>query len=207
MKLFLASEVKHHDTFKKLDEYVGGLKGKKISYIPTAANGQKWESWKDGGSWRLVNSLDIKLNKILLEDYGNESVISELIDSDIVWFAGGMVGYLLYWMKRCSIDKNISKLLKKVIYVGSSAGSMVLCKTATHIASWEFVDNEIGARELSSLGVVDFDIFPHYDESLLSKIKANYKGKKLYLLKNGEEIIVEDNKVTVIGEERIITND
>jgi hypothetical protein len=38
----------------------------------------------------------------------------------------------------------------------------------------------------------------------LEEIKKNYKGNALYLLKNGEEIIVEDDKVTVIGEERII---
>ena len=42
----------------------------------------------------------------------------------------------------------------------------------------------------------------HFD-----KIKQKYCGKKLYLLKDGEEIIVEDNKVTLIGEERIITNE
>jgi len=56
------------------------------------------------------------------------------------------------------------------------------------------------------MGLVDFDIFPHFQDELLPKIKEKYKGDKLYLLKDGEEIIVEDGKVTVIGEERIITN-
>lgn len=41
---------------------------------------------------------------------------------------------------------------------------------------------------------------------LYEKIKENYKGDKLYLLKNGEEIIVEDDKITVVGEERIISS-
>lgn len=206
MRLFLASEAKHPDTIKKLEEYIGGFEGKSIAYIPTAANGEKWESWKDGGSWNLINTLNIKVDKVLLEDYGNNSVLEKLIDKDMVWFAGGMVGYLLYWMKRCELDKNIEKILKKSIYVGSSAGSMVLCKNSTEIATWGFVDNELGANEIRPLGLVDFDIYPHYEESLYDKIKQNYKGNKLYLLKNGEEIIVEDDKVTVIGEERIITN-
>lgn len=206
MKLFLASEAKHPDTIKKLEEYVGGFKGKKVAYVPTAANGERWEDWKQGGSWSLVNSVGFDLENILLEDYGNESALEKFENKDIVWFAGGMVGYLLYWMKRCSIDKNISKILENSVYVGSSAGSMVLGKNGGDLATWGFVDNEKGADELSSLDVVDFDIYPHYDESLYEKIKLSYKGKKLYLLKNGEEIIVEDEKVTVIGEERIITN-
>jgi dipeptidase E len=206
MRLFLASEAKHPDTMKKLEEYVGGLDGKSIAYIPTAANGEKWESWKDGGTWNLVQTLNIKLDKVLLEDYGNDSVLEKIINKDIVWFAGGMVGYLLYWMKRCSLDKHLEKILQKTIYVGSSAGSMVLCKNTTDIATWGFVDNELGASEIKPLGIVDFDIYPHFEENLFDQIKQNYKGNKLYLLKNGEEIIVEDGKVRVIGEERIIEN-
>jgi len=38
---------------------------------------------------------------------------------------------------------------------------------------------------------------------MLDLIKQNYKGKKLYLLKNREEIIVEDDKVTVRRARRI----
>ncbi|QQG41131.1 MAG: Type 1 glutamine amidotransferase-like domain-containing protein [Candidatus Woesebacteria bacterium] len=206
MRLFLASEAKHPDSIKKLEEYLGGFKDKSIAYIPTAANGERWESWKDGGSWSLLNSLDIKLEKILLEDYGNDSVIEKIANKDVVWFAGGMVGYLLYWMKRCSLDNAMADILKKTVYVGSSAGAMVLCPNSTEIATWSFVDNELGANEISPLKVVDFDIYPHYEESLYEKIKENYNGKKLYLLKNGEEIIVENGRVTVIGEERIISN-
>lgn len=204
MKLFLASEAKNPESYKKLEKFIGGFDGKKVGYIPTAANGSKWEHWKDGGSWKLVNSLDIDLETILLEDYGNDSVIEKLLEKDIVWVAGGMIGYLLYWMKRCSIDKNLDKILEKCVYVGSSAGSMVLCNESSDIATWGFVDNEIGANELESLKVVDFDIYPHYEDELYEKIKENYKGKKLYLLKNGEAITVEDGKVTVLGEERII---
>jgi hypothetical protein len=38
-----------------------------------------------------------------------------------------------------------------------------------------------------------------YDE-----IKKRYMGRKLYLLKNGEEVLVEGEKVKVLGEERIL---
>ena len=95
-------------------------------------------------------------------------------------------------------------LEKGALYVGSSAGSMVTGKSL-EISEWYPADQESGAHFIPRLGLVDFDIYPHYEDSQLEEIKRLYKGKKLYLLKNGEEIIVEDDKITVIGEERIIS--
>ncbi|HKB88275.1 MAG TPA: Type 1 glutamine amidotransferase-like domain-containing protein [Patescibacteria group bacterium] len=208
MKLFLASEVKNPESIKKLEEYIGGFEGKSIAYIPTAANGESgWESWKESGSWKLLQTLPVKVKLVQLEEYRSDSVIKEIVGKDIVWFAGGMAGYLMYWVRRCRLDQNLKDVLDKgTLYVGSSAGSMVAGQSL-EIASWSFIDEERGSEYIKPLGLVDFDIYPHYEESLYEKIKKNYKGNKLYLLKNGEEIIVEDGKITVVGEERIISND
>ena len=37
--------------------------------------------------------------------------------------------------------------------------------------------------ERSIKGLVDFEIYPHYEDHLYGQIKKLYKGKKLYLLK------------------------
>jgi dipeptidase E len=161
---------------------------------------------KEDGTWKLVNTLGANVKAIELEDFKNESVIDELTDKDIIWFAGGTPGYLMYWIYRCKLDLHIRELLNNgTVYVGSSAGSMVAGKTLD-VSSWGFVDGERGAEWIKPMNLVDFDIFPHFKDELLSKIKENYKGDKLYLLKDGEEIIVEDGKIQMIGEERIITN-
>lgn len=208
MKLFLASEAKHPDTIAKLNEFVGGLKGKKIAYIPTANNGENpYDEWRtDSSTWNYINTVGAEITPVVLEEYRNASVIEQLKDKDIVWFAGGACGYLMYWIRRCEIDKNIKEILKNSIYVGSSAGSMVTYRDLT-IADWYIGESEPGASFIPGLDLVDFEIYPHYEDNLYGKIKKLYKGKKLYLLKNGEEIIVEDDKITVIGEERIITNE
>ena len=51
---------------------------------------------------------------------------------------------------------------------------------------------------------MDFDFYPHYEDSQLVEIKRNYKGTKMYLIKNGEALIVENGAVKVLGEERIV---
>lgn len=210
MKLFLASKIKDPLSIKKLEDYLSGFKNKKIALIPTASNGENgWQSWKkkNEGTWKFVHKLGAKVTDVVLEEYRDESVIKLLQGQDAIWFMGGMAGYLNYWIRRCKIDLNIRKLLKNgTVYVGSSAGAMVAGQTL-QISNWLSVDGERGSENMEPMKLVKFDIFPHYQDSYLSKIKGKYKGPKLYLLKDGEEVIVEDNKVTLIGEERIISNE
>ena len=206
MKLFLASEAKNPLSITKLKEYVGGFEGKTIAYIPTAANGEGWGSWKEGGSWNTVNTLGAKIDLVQIEDHIYDDVAKLIKGSDIVWFAGGMSGYLLYWMRRVKLDLQIRDILNDgTLYVGSSAGSVAACKDQT-ISQWYIGEEEPGADCIPGLGLVDFEIYPHYEDNLYDEVRKRFKGKKLYLLKNGEEIIVENQKIEVIGEERIITN-
>ncbi len=204
MKLFLASEAKNPLSVPKLKEFVGGFEGKKIAYIPTASNIDGRGSWKEGGSWALMQTLPAEVTVVELEDYRFESPLEVLKDKDIIWFAGGSVSYLMFWLIHTGLDKEMKSLLENKIYVGSSAGSMVTAPTL-QVAEWYIGEREPEAKFLPGLGLVDFDIYPHFQDELRPQIEQLYKGKKLYLLKDGEEILVEDGKVTVVGEERIIT--
>jgi peptidase E len=75
--------------------------------------------------------------------------------------------------------------------------------TSRHLGTteWYLGEGEPGASAIPGLGLVDFEIYPHYDESMYDEIKKRYMGRKLYLLKNGEEVLVEGEKVKVLGEE------
>jgi dipeptidase E len=205
-RLFLASEAKHPKSMKKLEEFVGGLKGKKIAYIPTASNGENpYGEWKTiSGSWKLVNTLGASVTPVVLEEYKDSSVADQLKGKDIIWFAGGMCGYLMYWVRRCEIDKHINSILETgTVYVGSSAGSIVCAKTLD-IAETFIDENEIGVSVIPGLGIIDFDIYPHYEGNLLPNIKKVWKGGDLYLLKNGEAVTVADGKVEVLGKKRVL---
>lgn len=204
MKLFLASRVVHPTSLEKLDEYVGGLTGKSVAYIPTAANGEGYESWKTGGSWTEIQKIGMDISLVQLEDFRNESAVEVLKGKDIIWVAGGECGYLMYWIRRCQIDKHIQSLLSdKTVYVGSSAGSMITAPTL-QITEWFGNDIEPGASVIPGLGLVDFDFYPHFEDDQMDYIKTHNRSKKLYVLKDGEALIVEDNKITVFGEERIV---
>jgi len=209
MKLFLASEDEDSRTLKALSEYIGGFNNKKCAFIPTATNGSNplGYPWQNRNAWKVVNSTGMKVKPIVLEDYKKTGVdIKAFTESDIIWVTGGSGGYLMYWIRRVGMDRIIPDLIKKMVYFGGSSGCWVTGKDL-NIAEWFIGGEERGASVFKGMGLVDFDIYPHYEDSLYDKIKEKYKGKKLYLLKDGEEIIVEDDKIEVIGEERIIAND
>lgn len=205
MKLFLASEIKHPDSMHNLVEFVGGLDGKSIAFIPTAQNGElAYGEWKNSSTLEILKGKNPKLEIVLLEDFKNSDVIPHLKNKDIIWFAGGYCSYLMYWAIRCNIDLHIKDILNSgTVYVGSSAGAMVASNNFT-TEVWYPGESNRTANYLPGFGLVDFDIYPHYDESHLPLIQEKYTGSKMYLLKNGESIIVDGSNIKVLGEERIV---
>lgn len=205
MKLFLASEAKHPESIKKLKKFVGGsFKGKKIVYVPTASNGEYYGAWKGGESIRKAISLGSELKIVELEDSVYKDILAEIKGADILWIAGGMSGYLLYWFRRTKLDKELPKILKSgTVYVGSSAGSMICAKTQ-YSSEWHLGEPEPGASSIPGLGLIDFEIYPHYKANLLPKIKKLWKRGELYLLGNGEVITVIDGDIEVLGKKRVL---
>lgn len=203
MKLFLASEGKHPQAINNLQAFIGpDFSHKKVAYVVTAANGEFMGAWKASQSIQVVRPLFSNLTILELEDYQHRNVIQTIESADILWVAGGYTGYLLYWMRRSGLVDILPQLLGKgLTYVGSSAGSMA-CSTSQEASNWYLREPEPGAEFIPGLGLIDFEIYPHYDESLLPDIKKLWTHGKLALLKDGEVITKVDDQINWLGEER-----
>lgn len=208
MKLFLASEGNDPEILKKLDQFVGGLKDKTILFVPTGAIGGSRNK-----SWDLEYSTVIDLKK-----YGAKIHVLELENQklhkqdfytldkpDIIWMTGGKSSYLLYWIYKTKFDLYVRSLLQSgSIYVGSSAGSMI-CSNTQYATEWYLGEPDLEIRGMQGLSLIDFEIYPHFNDHQLNQIKNLWKQGKLYLLKNNEAITVSNGVVEVLGETRIIT--
>jgi dipeptidase E len=102
-------------------------------------------------------------------------------------------------MRQTGLEDILPKILKKSIYVGSSAGSMVWSKSL-EIAQWYLDGPEPNASEVPGMGLIDFQIYPHYDESRLEEIlKHKEKEQEYWLLKNGQAISYDNGVIQTYG--------
>jgi dipeptidase E len=82
--------------------------------------------------------------------------------ADVLLVNGGDTLYLAYWMRQSGLA-DLLPSLSKTVYVGLSAGSVVM---APNVAQ-EFIHWQPPTGGDAGLGLVDFTMFPHLDHPLL----------------------------------------
>jgi len=81
-----------------------------------------------------------------------------LRETDALLVGGGDCQFLCYWMQQSGLSDLLPSLLRKTVYVGLSAGSMVMTRYGT-----TYGGHTLPADSDKSLGLVDFALHPHLD--------------------------------------------
>lgn len=194
-----------------------GLLGKPIDesdalFIPTAQWGQPmcspqsvWRSTAGGQpqdalvglGWRSVGVLELTALPSIPEDRWKPWVEA----ADVLLVDGGEAVYLAHWMRRSGLA-GMLPLLPDTVWVGVSAGSMVMTpRIGAHFADWQPDGDD------TTLGVVDFSIFPHLDYpgwsgNTLEQARrwATGIGGPAYAIDEQTAIAVDDGTVRVVSE-------
>jgi dipeptidase E len=122
-------------------------------------------------------------------------------ETDVLLVGGGDPLYLCYWMRQSGLAELLPSL--NAVYVGLSAGSMVLAPTiGEHVVGWT---PPTGGDQ--TLGLVDFAMFPHLDhEELPGNSMAGAErwaaGMQVpaYAIDDQTAIKVTDGAVEVVSE-------
>ena len=104
--------------------------------------------------WKSVGMLELTA----LPSIDKESWVPLVRETDALLVCGGDVLYLHHWMRESGLADLFSSL-SETVYVGLSAGSMVMAPRVGE----EFVGWKPAAGGDSALGMVGFSIFPHLD--------------------------------------------
>jgi dipeptidase E len=123
-------------------------------------------------------------------------------ETDVLLVNGGDALYLGHWMKQSGIAELLPSL-RETIYVGFSAGSMVL----TPRIGEDFVGWKPSTGDDSTLGIVNFSIFPHVDhpdlpENTMAEAErwaASIEGPA-YAIDDDTAIKVADGNIEVVSE-------
>ncbi|MBD3148354.1 Type 1 glutamine amidotransferase-like domain-containing protein [Microbispora camponoti] len=97
-----------------------------------------------------------------LPSIGEERWVPWVREADVLLVNGGDALYLCHWMRQSGLA-DLLPSLSETVWAGLSAGIMVM---TPHIGE-DFVQWKSPSGDDSTLGVVDFSIFPHLDHELL----------------------------------------
>jgi len=180
--------------------------------IPTAGYGHPQGS--PGGAWRFITgqastpmcelgwkSLGV-LELTALPSVGEERWVPWVQGADVLLVNGGDALYLCHWMRQSGLA-DLLPSLRDTVWVGLSAGSMVM----TPRIGEDFVGWTPPTVGDSTLGIVDFSIFPHLDHELLpentmdeaERWAADIQGPA-YAIDDETAIRVTDGSVDVVSE-------
>jgi dipeptidase E len=148
--------------------------------------------------WKSVGVLELTA----LPSIDEERWVPWVREADVLLASGGDALYLCHWMRESGLADLLPSLHEQV-WVGLSAGSMVM----TPRIGEDFVEWKPPTGGDSTLGVVDFSIFPHVDHELLPENTMAHAerwaadiGGPAYAIDDETAVRVTDGTVDVISE-------
>lgn len=169
----------------------------KVVFIPTAADtyANKWFVDRDRDALRSAGVLFVELD---INGKTKEELQHALKGFDVVIVEGGNTFYLLQKVRESGFDEIIKELIGQgVIYVGSSAGAVLMCPTIEPVKYFDKPEDAPLLKNYEGLNFVHFLILPHFDPN---RHDENYDRaiedcKKLdmpyKLLTNDQSILIE----------------
>ena len=182
--------------------------------IPTAMYGHPMAG-PGAGAWRFISGREARtpmcelgwkslgvLELTALPSIAEEQWVPLVQKTDVLLVGGGDALYLCHWMRQSGLA-DLLPSLPETVYVGLSAGSMVM----TPRIGEDFVFWRPPTGGDRALGIVDFSIFPHVDhEDLPDNTMANAERwaagitNPAYAIDDQTAIGVIDGTVEVVSE-------
>ncbi len=200
MKLILASD----STF--LLKYGYNLTGvpksqMKIGYIITATKGTR-KPFNPELKNMILNS-GYSIEEIDIKGKSKDKLRNFFKDKNVIQVEGGNTFFLLKAIRETGFAEILKELLNEdKIYIGTSAGAYVMCPTID-VADWndETVDR-YGVSNFIALNHVPFVLKAHYTDEKEVEVKTRMQKLKysLRIPRDGQGILVEDDKYTFVGD-------
>jgi dipeptidase E len=175
-------------------------KNPSVGYIPSCSDFQRKYFGLTANYFARYGIRDIRYFD-LNQEYDPKN-IKDILPHDIVYLSGGNTFYFLYLLQK----RNLLHVLREYassggVLVGVSAGSIIMAKSI--ITATFFDENSIGLEDLESLGLVDFDFYPHWnqDNGYIQLIcnRSRRTGRDAYLCSDADGIVVNGDEIRPIG--------
>ena len=174
-----------------------------VAFITTASKQEEDTSYVDRDRITM-QELGFNIEEIDIEGKKEKQLMKLFGLKDIIFVEGGNTFFLLKCMRESGFEKVMKKLLKQgKVYIGASAGSIVVGRTIK-TAGWKDSDkNTVGLKNLKGLNFAPFDIFVHYKpehkDLILQKLPKPRHRKKLKILTDDQALLIQGKNVILLG--------
>src|SRR3989344_7839240 len=209
MKLLLTSGGLENKTMiDALRDLIGkDFKDTKLVFVPTAANVEKGDKWWLIGDLAKCKELGFKEVDIMdIAAVPQDVWEPRLQNADVIMVGGGNTSYLMGQIKKSGLARILPDLLKSRVYVGISAGSMIMAPNLREKEMQRLYQEPIVDDTNEGLGFVDFLIVPHMNSpyfpraaELIDEVAKDIKTP-LYAIDDQTAVKVVDGKVEVVSE-------
>lgn len=174
-RVLLFSTLTESNSKTILDQiFPSDIQGKVFSFIPSSGieGAEPYiEQWRE-----IAKIYEAQFNVIDNSLYDTKQQ-SKLLASNIVVISGGNTFNLLRNLRKSGLDKSLKAFVDKSDFVlaGFSAGALVLTPTIEVCNLPDFDENLVALDDFSGLGIVNFEIFPHYKKQTQEATLDNYR--------------------------------
>lgn len=197
-KLLLTSTGLSSDNIaQELKSVVVNPESQSVAIITTAAEGKEENKYSQIAKKQFENLGFVNVDFIDLETQPEK----DLSSYGIIYVCGGNTFKLLKFAREANFKSSIENLLKRNgIYIGVSAGSIIVgpsIKIAGEVAADK---NEIGLEDLTGFGITNLIVLPHYSPELEEETRAfeaKY-GVVAERLNNSQAVLIENGEKTII---------
>lgn len=203
IKMFLSSSF--CDVVSLFSDFAGEeVKGKRVTFIPTASVVEEYVGHVENDK-RAFESLGIIIDVLELSTASNEEIREKVSTNDYIFVSGGNSFYLLQTLKEMGADYLIkAEVSKGKLYIGTSAGSVVMCPDIRYIEAMDDKSFAPKLTEYKAMGMIDQYPLVHYGcepfTEVAEQVYQEYKDKlPLVLLNNYQVLTVQNQEIEVLS--------
>lgn len=184
--------------YEKFRGLVSDPQKQSVAIITTAAEGKENNKYSQLAKKQFESLGFVSVDFIDLEMQPEK----DLSPYEIIYVCGGNTFKLLKFAREANFKLSTEKLLERNgIYIGVSAGSIIVGPSIEITGEVAADKNEIGLEDLTGFGITNLIVLPHYSLEVEEETKdfeekhgvtvERLSNSQAVLIKNGEKTIVE----------------
>lgn len=179
-----------------------------VAFVPTAASMVAGDK-----GWLIENLSDFKdrgfksIDIIDISAVPKENWLKRFGRADVLCFGGGDEQYLVKVMRESGVAEALPELFRTRVYLGISAGSMVVGRLFSQDLMRELIPEEVFEGNDTGLGLLDLSILPHLNSDYFAHLRpeliqslASKFPTTVYALDDTSALKIIDDQIEVVTE-------